>query len=590
MKFKHVFTRHLHLHWLFTACILLTAACGRRSAYPDKLVQAEKIINAHPDSALSLLQTIDGQLENEPEETRMYHTMLTIKAKDKLYIPHTSDSLILPVVHFYEKYGDKARLTEAYFYLGSTYRDMNDAPRALKAFHQAAETGEKSDMNRLSGMIYGQMGSLFAYQKIYDEALRMYKISKNYYERQGDSLFYAGTLQNIARAYDGKQKKDSAEWYYKEALRIYKHLSYDKKIINISAELGCFYFDIGKKELSKSFLTEALHNHYRGSNVLSYMGHIYQDEGKIDSANYYFHEVIKNGDYRKQCYAYYCLAKLEEQQGNKQAAAQYREQYRLMQDSLNAITQSDMMEKLHLTYNYQYEEHKNYQLDRKNQIYRQYIYLLLSCLAATILLGIMATQHIRRKKQAAIEQEKRLRHVQEEKYRQSQACMEANERQIQELAQKLEEATANNDALQSQLLLSQKEMLELSNRQNLALQDNQKLLETAFHQSDIYILFHKAGNEESSIKVTEELWKELQSALDITYSHFTDRLYALYPRLSQHELRICYLVKTGIPVKGIAWLLSRSKAAITVCRGRLYKKIHGTEGTGEKMDQFISDF
>lgn len=35
------------------------------------------------------------------------------------------------------------------------------------------------------------------------------------------------------------------------------------------------------------------------------MGHIYQDEGKIDSANYYFHEVIKNGDYRKQCYAYY---------------------------------------------------------------------------------------------------------------------------------------------------------------------------------------------------------------------------------------------------------------------------------------------
>lgn len=164
-KFKYVFTRYLHFHWLFAACIVLAAACDRRPAYPDKLVQAEKIINVHPDSALSLLQSMDVQLENEPEETRMYHTMLTIKAKDKLYIPHTSDSLILPVVHFYEKYGDKERLAEAYFYLGSTYRDMNDALRALKVFHRAAETGEKSGMNQLLGMIYGNMGSLFTSPK-----------------------------------------------------------------------------------------------------------------------------------------------------------------------------------------------------------------------------------------------------------------------------------------------------------------------------------------------------------------------------------------------------------------------------------------
>ena len=111
-------------------------ACRHHTAYPLAMQQAEQLMNTRPDSALTLLQGMADTLAALPEETRMYHQLLTIQAKDKQYITHTSDSLINRIVSFYEDYGNSDRLMMAYFYQGSTYRDMNDAPRALKAFHQ----------------------------------------------------------------------------------------------------------------------------------------------------------------------------------------------------------------------------------------------------------------------------------------------------------------------------------------------------------------------------------------------------------------------------------------------------------------------
>ena len=118
--------------------ILLTSfsAC-QRSSYPHTMQQAESVMNTRPDSALYLLQSMADSLTMLPEEAQMYYHLLTIQAKDKQYITHTSDSLINRIVKFYEDYGDKERLMLAYYYQGRVYRDMNDAPRALQAFQLA---------------------------------------------------------------------------------------------------------------------------------------------------------------------------------------------------------------------------------------------------------------------------------------------------------------------------------------------------------------------------------------------------------------------------------------------------------------------
>lgn len=155
----------------------------------------------HPDSALLCLSSLDSSIMNEPENIRMYHALLKIKAKDKLYIPHESDSLLKSIVQYYEGYGTPDQLMEAYYYLGSAYRDMGDAPRAVRAFQDAADIGKDSKRYDILGRVYEQMGYRLAYQGLYDEALEAYRKSyeyKMYDKGKGEVI----ALRNIARIYN----------------------------------------------------------------------------------------------------------------------------------------------------------------------------------------------------------------------------------------------------------------------------------------------------------------------------------------------------------------------------------------------------
>ena len=137
-------------------------------------------------------------------------------------------------------------------------------------------------------------------------------------------------------------------------------------------------------------------------------------------------------------------------------------------------------------------------------------------------------------------------------------------------------------------MTQQIELLKKNNQKIRSIRDEKSLQEDSLKQSDIYLLFHKQAAQDEP-KVSDEEWRELQKAIDQAYNDFTNRLYRLYPQISQHELRICYLIKVQIPVKEIAKILLRSASAISNSRVRLYKKLHGKEGKTEEFDRFILD-
>ena len=147
---------------LLLLCSILTIGCTQHRDYPEAIQRAENCMDEHPDSALHLLTAYADSIAAQPEEVQMYHRLLTIQAQDKLYITHTSDSLINYIVKYYESYGDKEKLMLAYYYQGRVYLDMNDVPRALKTF-QKTERLQVPDLDLLT-KVYSQMGYLFAYQ------------------------------------------------------------------------------------------------------------------------------------------------------------------------------------------------------------------------------------------------------------------------------------------------------------------------------------------------------------------------------------------------------------------------------------------
>ncbi len=579
--------------YLLAGCMCLLS-CTSEKDYPIAMKQAMSCMNARPDSALALLETLTDSMANASQETQMYYRLLTIKAEDKLYMPHTTDSVILSIVDYYQQKGDKERLFESYYYLGGTYRDMNDIPRALKAYHQGIEVGEDTEQTLLQGMTYGQMGILLAYQELYDESRSMMRKALRCYGELGDSVRYANTLATLARTYDGKNEtdsalyyKDSTFYYYKESYRILRKFKMYRKADAVAGEMGCFYYRKGSTVLAKQTLLKVLPTQYKSDNVLLCLGRIYNKEGLADSARYYWGEVLKYGNLHKQCYANLCLAELEKTQGNEVLSLAYDKQYKILQDSINAITRTDAVEKLHLSYSFQHEEQKNHQLDLKNESYLKKIYLLLFVLLFSIALGVIVIQRIRIRKQEAIEQEKRLRLIQEEQYKHSLAYMRENERKLQEVERQLVKAVKQNDTLRQELLLSQRKVLETSGHQSAALLSNRELLKDAFRRSDVYAFFHQAEQEE--LKVQEEDWDALRTAIDIAYPQFIERLYELCPKLSQRELYICYLIKLSLNCMSMTRILICTPSAISQARKRLYKKMSGRDGTGEDLDKLIAD-
>ena len=80
----------------------------------------------------------------------------------------------------------------------------------------------------------------------------------------------------------------------------------------------------------------------------------------------------------------------------------------------------------------------------------------------------------------------------------------------------------------------------------------------------------------------------IAKSIDDTYENFTGTLYALCKKLSPMELHICYLMKISISVTNMAYIVGRSKSAVSTTRNKLYEKLQGQKGTPEMLDQFIA--
>ncbi|MEG1543628.1 MAG: tetratricopeptide repeat protein [Tannerellaceae bacterium] len=549
--------------------------------------QAESCIVTHPDSALIYLSTLDSSIKDEPEETRMYYGLLTIKAKDKLYITHTSDSLIKTIARFYEDYGDADKRMEAYHYLGSVYRDMDDAPQAVKAFQRAIDAGKGSKRYDILKRIYGQMGTLFSHQGMYEEAMVIYKTSYQYYQKQNEGNGVAIALRNIARMYDATNKTDSAVCFYEEAYRKAEEQGDKSTKDNVLRELGCLYVDWGKFDTAKTVFSKASTIEKKGNALLG-LGEIYQNTSQVDSARYYFNAALQYGNRYVKESAFLSLSKIEASKGNYRAALDYAYKSKELTDSIKQITRTEAISKIHSLYNYQHIEKENYELIRDYEKKKIQVYQLVLILILIVFIAVGNTYYLVRRKRAAREQEKKIQQLKEAQYANSLDSVEKNKQKVYELEGLLLQAESQKDTLRKQLIQSQKELLEISNHKILATQNEKGLLELSLKKSEIYLYFHEISHNEN-IKIQENKWNELRSAIDMTFSNFTTQLYALCPQISELELHICYLIKISMQVKDIARLVDRSTSAITASRIRLYKKIHETEGTADMMDKFIID-
>lgn len=579
--------KYIYVPLLFLSVLFAGLSCQRaEKSYPPAMQRAISLLSARPDSALYYLSQLDSQMADEPEETRMYHRLLTLAAEDKLYVPHTSDSLIREIVRYYEGYGDSDKLMMAYYYQGSVWRDMNDAPRAIDCYHRALEAGRHTRCSDLLISIYSQLGTLLAYQGVYDESLQATRTALALCRQYRDTLSSPFFLRNIGRIWGIHwHNTDSMLYYYRAALSqaLHNRDTFTAKVISI--ELGGVYYDLGKMDTAKVRLLKYQDEEDDLDGIVSMtLGCIYSREGQRDSARVYFNRALPYAGLRQQVTLHEELARLDYAEGRYAEAFSHASQSMALRDSVTSLTETEEVTKINALYNYHRTEEMNRQLEQRNRRQRGWLYGIVS---AALLAACATAVWLRQKKHEAALQRQKIRNLEAEQYRRSEAYRAESRRQLAELEAQLCKAEKDKDTARRELLETRHALLELSAAKDRIEQQERGLLVSQLHRSSVCAFFHKAAHEE--IRITAENWQELQAAIDAAYDDFTGRLYSLCPNLSEMELHICWLIKIQLSSKDMAQVVGRSQSAVSMARTRLYKKIHQKEGTTSDFDKFIAD-
>jgi tetratricopeptide (TPR) repeat protein len=107
--------------------------------------------------------------------------------------------------------------------------------------------------------------------------------------------------------------------------------------------------------------------------------------------------------------------------------------------------------------------------------------------------------------------------------------------------------------------------------------------------SEIIAILHNYAKDGHD-NVSSEQWAELTDLLNREHNNFTVRLNEVFPSISDNELHICCLIKTGFVPVDIAILTCHTKQGVSMARKRLYKKLSGKDGSASDLDVWLESF
>jgi tetratricopeptide (TPR) repeat protein len=498
-----------------------------------RLQEAERLMEQRPDSSLKVLEKLESEKAPSKRQYALWCLLVT-QAKDKNYVIQTSDSLIRAAVDYFEKKGDKPRLTQAYYYSAVIYHDTGDFLQAQEFYLKALEAGESSADPAMLGRICANLGSMYNYQSLTKDAKMYQEKAVEHFLAVNDSVNTGMAWRNIGRIYARNDALDSAIVCYSKAILF---LSKQNRS-SIYSETGGIYKRMGDYPKALEFIRLALESLTEKNDTAPLylnLGDLYRQTGQYDSARYYLSFSLASPDMYTKAGAILSLSYLEEERQNYPVSLTLRERYLQLQDSINKAERSRDLKKIESLYNYnQVEKERNfYEREAGKKTNRMYLSVIL---AFTFLVIVFALYlyNARLKKE---NQEKTLR-------------LEEMKLQVEKQSKKAGEDKKANEIKAENL--------------------RQKIIH-------------------DKIKVDNADWKALIETIDGLYPDFIHHLKILFPKIKEDDLRVCCLKKIDVPVNRIADILSKSSQGISNQRSRLYEKLTGHKGTATDLDKFLHD-
>lgn len=501
----------------------LLTACTETTGYNTTLVQADSLMNLHPDSALNMLESISTD-SLKTKADRAYHALLLTQARDKNYIVQTDDSLIQVAVRYYDTHENAPLQARAYYCWGSLYRDRNDYSQAIDKYTIAlSHINGRSENAELKASLYSNLGYLYYTQGLSTEADSIYQRAELLAKSQKDtaSLCYTLSQRGMISLEQGKTYYPKAEQQMQQALSIGKAFSDSTILVPIYHSLSMLYSLMPKPgqallyaRLNYSGLKDTQHC-YR---TFLLLGNAYFINGQYDSAGIFLQKILKaERYYDTKADACMRLSEIAQKKGDMETSILLERKRTMYQDSAQINQQG------HDILNTVIAHERN----NSNTISKRSTYIL--CTVSTIFLAIsfVCIFYFRKK---------HLQHKAEKKEWEETLQAEiakANLRRKQELAEKERE----NATLQEKV--SQLVVKKPTHRQE------------EYKTSALYIKVSRITKDlqkvETKENLNEEEWSQFTALTNAGWYGIITYLDERY-NLSAEEIRICCLYLAQVPV------------------------------------------
>lgn len=584
--------------------MLLLVGCNSTDKIDRTLTQADSIMENDQEKALTSIKILDGiksQLSEMSKGQRMRYYLLYSKAMNKGDVKFSSDSIMKKVTDYYDHYGTEDERMQAHYLLGCVYRDLGDSPSTLKCYYDAIDyAGKDRHSYLILSWIHGQIADIMDKQELVETELKECDLAAHFAMLAGDTVNAIANYNIKASAYTLINKTDSAVIVNNYAIRKYKELGYMQYAAQISACSIDYYLQHKEftkaKELLDFFEQQSGYFQHgeieKGHEVYYYIkGLYYVGINDTDSAELMFRKCLKYiNDPNMKVAAYHGLSILYNEIGVMDSSAKYAILAYDANDSAYQENTTATVLKFQSLYNY--SRHQDVARQSAEQTASLQRWLFGTFVLVVIL--VCSTLLIFRRKKLAVQKKMTLMR---NRYETEKTLLQ---REMEEMYALLEERQSLLESKDEQLERKKNELNgEIGKREQYITELQERVAQyerdlnvkdIAIQEDDIQSASIRSDFEYFITHVKEHPSNRRWNALASFAKTKLPKLFMMLNNynVSQHEFRICILVRLKFKPGEIATIMNCRFPEVSLTRSRLLKRIYGIEnGKAADFDKRI---
>lgn len=203
---------------------LCLASCSHHSKHWETLTQIETFVEENPDSALSVLQSIEvDDLSGSEEKAK--HALLLLMALDKNDVAETDFEILHPAIDYYKNNGTPTEQMLTLFYQGQIHRINSQYAQALACFGEAIKIDENSKDIQTKARIYDAQGDVYRVLTKWDETIKSKLCAAEYFSKLNNTDSYVSSLLDVFYTYTQNGDSISAGRYHNKCNDYLKDIS-----------------------------------------------------------------------------------------------------------------------------------------------------------------------------------------------------------------------------------------------------------------------------------------------------------------------------------------------------------------------------